>query len=109
MIYCSYFPIQGHHFGLQGGRDNRNRPSQTGSIEVDKLEFYATENATNHWTDKYEQVSELKNPVLRRANTFYMAVDTKGRAVDFAKDVVKLSFEYGNYLESDFKSLFVVL
>ena len=65
-------------------------------LSVDGLEMYAVENATNHRTDKYELVSEQRTPVLRRAETFYMAVKFKGeRGMETHKDRVRVVFEMG--------------
>lgn len=65
----------------------RNAPTadKSGPLTVEKVELYASENASNHRTDKYEQVTEHKNPVLRRAAPFYLAV--QGRSTN--KDIIE--------------------
>ena len=62
---------------------------------MEKLELYASENATNHRTSKYELVSEQSTAVFRRAAPFYMAVQTKERPVEIGKDQVNVVFEFG--------------
>ena len=64
-------------------------------MEVEKLEFYAKENAKNHQTLSYDLVQDLNTPVLRRARPFYMAIKTKERPIDFLKDIWTIVFEFG--------------
>eukprot|EP00095_Tigriopus_kingsejongensis_P000537 maker-scaffold356_size197960-snap-gene-0.33 protein:Tk00537 transcript:maker-scaffold356_size197960-snap-gene-0.33-mRNA-1 annotation:"hypothetical protein TcasGA2_TC013507" len=67
--------------------------SQDQGLDVKKVGFYAVENASNHKTDKYEQVTHHKNPVLRRANSFFMVVEAVGRPFDVQKDEVRVIFD----------------
>ena len=49
-------------------------------VEVQKVELYASKNASNHRTEKYDLVGD--NAVLRRSASFFLAVVTKGRPAD---------------------------
>ena len=66
------------------------------TVDIQGLELYAEKNAGNHKTDKYELVLS-GTPVYRRATSFFMDVKSVGRAFDFTKDKVKLTFEFGNF------------
>ena len=66
-------------------------------VEVEKLEFYAKENAKSHHTLSYDIVEDFNAPVLRRASTFFMAIKTKDRPIEFLKDVWTLIFEFGKF------------
>ena len=65
------------------------------AAEVELVELYAKENASNHRTDRYELVSDQDTPVLRRAQTFYMAVRAKKQQFDLRKDRIKVCFQFG--------------
>ena len=67
-------------------------------LDINHVEFYASENAKNHRTDKYDLVSDKKIPVLRRSNSFYMAISAHQRPIDPKKDKLNVVFEFGNYL-----------
>ena len=65
-------------------------------IEVDRLFLYPKENAGNHYTDKYELVSEQGISVLRRSAKFFLAINSKSRSIDLdGKDKVNVIFEFG--------------
>ena len=67
-------------------------------LEVQRIEFYPSENAKNHHTDKFELVTEeWKTPVLRRGQTFFMSIITD-KEVKIGIDSVVIIFEFGQKL-----------
>ena len=58
--------------------------------------MYPEKNASNHYTEKYELVTEQDIPVLRRSANFYLAITSKSRPIDLGgKDSVNVIFEFG--------------
>ena len=51
------------------------------AIEVQKVELYARQNATNHRTGKYDLIGDSA-AVLRRSAPFFLAIVTKNRPAD---------------------------
>ena len=60
------------------------------AIEVEKVELYARQNASNHRTDKYDLVADSAATVLRRSAPFFLAVVTKNRPADLLNRYVLL-------------------
>lgn len=65
---------------------------------MNSVELYATQNAQEHHTDRYEVVEiEPATPVLRRGNAFYIAVQfADNREFNPKEDRLKLVFTFGN-------------
>uniref|UniRef100_A0A2P2HW15 protein-glutamine gamma-glutamyltransferase n=1 Tax=Hirondellea gigas TaxID=1518452 RepID=A0A2P2HW15_9CRUS len=64
---------------------------------VDRIHFYIKDNAKQHNTIKFDQIhdEDSPKPVLRRGQTFYVAIRFKERNYDAEKDRVILNFLFG--------------
>ncbi|XP_018024988.1 hemocyte protein-glutamine gamma-glutamyltransferase [Hyalella azteca] len=73
------------------------QPEVTEINRVDRIHFYIKDNATQHNTIKFDQVHDVNSPkpVLRRGQTFYLAIRFKERNIDFEQDRVILNFVFG--------------
>lgn len=66
------------------------------ALEVDNVHMYPMENAVQHHTDFYEIVHrDPATPVLRRGQSFYIAIRFKNRSFHENSDVLRLIFNYG--------------
>jgi len=73
-------------------------PGVTEINRVERVHFYVKDNAKQHNTIKFDQIhDEVKpKPVLRRGQTFYVAMRFKERSFDVEKDRVVLNFKFGS-------------
>jgi len=83
-------------------RRREGREAETDSAtdqinRVDRLHFYIRDNAKQHHTAKFDQVHDphAPSPVLRRGQTFYVAVRLKTRDFDQTQDRLVLNFLFG--------------
>ena len=72
-------------------------PKAKGVLDVDKVYFYAKENAKAHRTLRYELVHrQPETPILRRGQPFTLLIRfSDDRAYDSAKDVLRLNLNFG--------------
>lgn len=65
--------------------------------KVDKVHWYIKDNAKLHHTIKFDQVHDKSHPkpVLRRGQTFYLAIRFKDRDFDLDVDRIILNFLFG--------------
>ncbi|RXG56593.1 Hemocyte protein-glutamine gamma-glutamyltransferase, partial [Armadillidium vulgare] len=66
--------------------------------KVEKIHWYIKDNAKLHHTAKFDQIHDPTNPqpVLRRGQTFYMAIRLKDRDFDLEVDRLVLNFKFGS-------------
>jgi len=64
------------------------------TLRVTGVYYYPEQNAKSHRTSKFELVSR-GTPILRRGQSFFIALRTPLRAFDETRDTVKLTFNYG--------------
>ncbi|KAB7496837.1 Hemocyte protein-glutamine gamma-glutamyltransferase [Armadillidium nasatum] len=66
--------------------------------KVENIHWYLKENAKRHHTSKFDQIHDPTNPkpVLRRGQTFYMAIRLKDRDFDLEIDRLVLNFKFGS-------------
>jgi hypothetical protein len=81
-------------------------------LAVTSVHLYPLENAKLHHTDRFE-VLHRDNPtvILRRGQSFHLAICFSGRTYDSDKDVVQLVFTYGNFnaLTAEFHLQYVII
>lgn len=67
------------------------------ALAVDKVYFYAKNNAKEHHTIRYELVHRSpETPVFRRGAAFMFVVRfADGRTFDHEKDILRLYFNFG--------------
>jgi len=75
------------------GRNEAPIP-ETATLRIGGIHFYSKENGTNHHTSKFELV-EKGTPILRRGQTFFIALRTPVRPFDESRDFIKLTFNFG--------------
>ena len=68
-----------------------------GVLDVDKVYFYAKDNAKKHQTVRYELVHQKpETPILRRGESFNLRIRfSDDRTFDFEKDLLRLNFKFG--------------
>lgn len=102
--YSNYLNSLGNRLRFEYNRRFKPDPSpaeevpvEKRPIKVDTVEFYASRNAIDHHTDKYELVQmHPANPVLRRGQAFYVAIRfTPDREFNHANDTLKLILNFG--------------
>ncbi|XP_037075537.1 hemocyte protein-glutamine gamma-glutamyltransferase-like isoform X2 [Pollicipes pollicipes] len=75
---------------------DNDKPGSSQLPHVERVEFYAPQNAREHHTLRYEVVQDRyrADPVLRRGQPFYMAIRL-GRPLDFARERMYVVLKYG--------------
>lgn len=77
------------------GRGSRgDRISSQLSLKVGEVHWYVKDNAANHRTSKFELI-ERNTPILRRGQTFFLAVRISGRLYREGHDDLTLVFNFG--------------
>uniref|UniRef100_A0A646QJF9 protein-glutamine gamma-glutamyltransferase n=1 Tax=Hemiscolopendra marginata TaxID=943146 RepID=A0A646QJF9_9MYRI len=71
-------------------------PPEQRPLKIERVEFYAKDNAIPHHTDKYELVHvEPFCPVLRRGQDFFLSMRFIPRPFNPKRDKIKLVFSFG--------------
>lgn len=66
-------------------------------LNVVGVEFYCKENAKVHHTEEYDLInSETPTPILRRGESFYIALRFD-RPYDTKADAIRISFGFGKH------------
>jgi hypothetical protein len=83
-------PVNLSYTEQNGGRS----VPDSATLRVSGVYFYPEQNAKSHRTSKFELVGK-GNSVLRRGQSFFLALKTPVRPFDESRDIVKLTFNFG--------------